>query len=82
MAEPKKVGTFGTVEIKLVEERDLKVAFCTVKCEITERQTAAKKKNTRNAKFDEEFSLFVNMPHTPRSRSSDAHVAEQPTTGR
>ena len=55
----KKVGTFGTVEIRILEVRDIKAAFCTVKCEITQRQTATKKKNELNAKFDQDFSLFV-----------------------
>lgn len=59
MADPKKVGTFGTVEVRVVEVRDVKVSYCTVKCEITQRQTAVKKKSELNAKFDEDFSLFV-----------------------
>ena len=85
MAEAKKVGTFGSVEIKLVEVRDMKVAFCTVKCEITQRQTTAKKKNELNAKFDEDFSLFVSArtPHTAQPRTSKARRAHtRKTTGR
>ena len=61
MADPKKIGTFGTVEVRVVEVRDVKVSYCTVKCEITQRQTAVKKKSELNAKFDEDFSLFVSL---------------------
>lgn len=61
MADPKKIGTFGTVEVRVVEVRDVKVSYCTVKCEITQRQTAVKKKSELNAKFDEDFSLFVSQ---------------------
>ena len=57
----KKLGTFGSVEVRILELRDVKAAFCTVKCEITQRQTAMKKKNELNAKYDQDLSLFASF---------------------